>query len=62
MRKLVLLMVFVSSFLELKAQNIEENNAQINEIKQQLIDQSLKFSSSQELTNSQNELCKKKQK
>ncbi len=55
-------MVFVCSFLELHAQHLEENNAQIAEIKQQLIDQNLKFPSSQELTNSQNELYKKKHK
>ena len=62
MLKVVLLMVFVYSFSELQAQNMEENNAQIDEIKQQLIDQNLNFPSSQELTNSQNELYKKKHK
>lgn len=62
MRKVVLLVVFVCSFLDLKAQNVEENNAQIDEIKQQLIDQNSDFTSSQELTNSQNELYEKKQK
>ena len=60
MRKVALLMVFVYSFIDLKAQNLEENNAQIDEIKQQLLDQNLKYPSSQELTNSQNELYKKK--
>lgn len=60
MRKVALLMVFVFSFIDLKAQNLEENNAQIDEIKQQLLDQNLKYPSSQELTNSQNELYKKK--
>jgi Zn-dependent protease with chaperone function len=62
MRKVVLLMVFVNSFLNLQAQNLEENNAQIDEIKQQLIDQNLNFPSNLELTNSQNELYKKKHK
>lgn len=62
MRKVVLLMVFFYSFLELRAQNMEENNAQIAEIKQQLIDQNLNFPSSLELTDSQNELYKKKHK
>ena len=62
MKKVFLLMVFVFSFLELQAQLIEENNARIDEIKQQLIDQNLSHPSSQELTNSQNELYKKKQK
>jgi Zn-dependent protease with chaperone function len=60
MRKVVLFMVFVYSFSELNAQNTEENNAQIDEIKQELIDQNLNFPASQELTNSQNELYKKK--
>ena len=55
-------MVLVCSFLELQAQNADENNAQIAEIKQQLIDQNLTCPSSQELTNSQNELYKKKNK
>jgi Zn-dependent protease with chaperone function len=62
MRKVVLFMVFLYSFSELQAQNVEENNAQIDEIKQQLLDQNLTFSSSEELTNSQNELYKKKHK
>ena len=55
-------MGLVCSFLELHAQQVEENNAQLAEIKQQLIDQNLTFPSSQELTNSQNELYKKKHK
>jgi Zn-dependent protease with chaperone function len=62
MRKVVLLIAFVYSFSELQAQNVEENNAQIDEIKQQLTDQNLTFPSSHELTNSQNELYKKKHK
>lgn len=62
MRKVVLFMVFIYSFPELQAQNVEENNAQIDEIKQQLLDQNLTFPSSEELTNSQNELYKKKHK
>ena len=48
--------------MKLHSQTVEENNAQIDEIKDQLIDQNLKFVSSQELTNSQNELYKKKHK
>jgi Zn-dependent protease with chaperone function len=55
-------MGLVCSFLELHAQQVEENNAQLAEIKQQLIDQNLTFPPSQELTNSQNELYKKKYK
>ena len=55
-------MVYVFSFLKLQAQTVEENKAQIDEIKQQLIDQNSKFTSSQELSYSQNELYKKKHK
>jgi Zn-dependent protease with chaperone function len=62
MKKVFLLMVFVFSFLELQAQLMEENNARIEEIKQQLIDQNSKQPSSQELTNAQNELYKRKHK
>lgn len=61
-RKVVLVIGLVCSFLELHAQHLEENNAQLAEIKQQLIDQNLTFPPSQELTNSQNELYKKKHK
>jgi Zn-dependent protease with chaperone function len=62
MRKVVLFMVLIFSFLKLHGQNMEENNAQIDEIKQQLTDQNLNLPSSPELTNSQNELYKKKHK
>jgi len=56
------LALFVFSSLKLHSQTLEENKAQIDEIKQQLIDENLKFASNQELTNSQNELYKKKHK
>lgn len=56
------LALFVFSFLKLHSQTAEDNKAQIEEIKQQLIDQNLKFNSSQELTSSQNDIYKKKHK
>ena len=56
------LALFVFSFLKLHSQTAEDNKAQIEEIKQQLIDQNLKFTSSQELTSSQNDIYKKKHK
>jgi predicted Zn-dependent protease len=61
-RKVVLLMVFVFSLLKLHSQTADDNKAQIEEIKQQLIDQNSKFTSSQELTSSQNDIYKKKHK
>jgi hypothetical protein len=48
--------------LKLHSQTAEDNKAQIEEIKQQLIDQNSKFTSSQELTSSQNDIYKKKHK
>jgi len=62
MRAVFLLVVFVFSFWEIQAQNLEDNNARIEEIKQQLIDQNSNYPASKELTNSQNELYKKKHK
>ena len=62
MREVFLLLVFVFSFCKIQAQNLEDNNARIEEIKQQLIDQNSNYPASQELTNSQNELYKKKHK
>jgi Zn-dependent protease with chaperone function len=55
-------MVFVFSLLKLHSQTADDNKAQIEEIKQQLIDQNSKFTSSQELTSSQNDIYKKKHK
>lgn len=60
--RLLYFVLFVFSFLNLQAQNAEENKAQVEEIKQQLIDENLKFTSSQELNSTQNEIYKKKHK
>jgi len=62
MRSVLLIVLIIFSFFDLNAQNAVENNAQIEEIKQQLRDQNLQFPSSPELTNSQNDLYKKKHK
>ncbi|MEY2794039.1 MAG: hypothetical protein RJA76_2031, partial [Bacteroidota bacterium] len=62
MRAVFLIVVFVFSFWKIQAQNLEDNNARIEEIKQQLIDQNSNYPASLELTNSQNELYKKKHK
>jgi Zn-dependent protease with chaperone function len=60
--RLLYLVLFVFSFLKLHSQTADDNKAQIEEIKQQLVDHNLKFTSSQELTSSQNDIYKKKHK